>query len=245
LLNRYWIEIKYISLACLLLGGLVLLDRVDAFAPLDGFVAEGMDAMSQLGFIGMFILALIGNSSLLIQVPYSVPIISFALNDPSLGPLLILGLGAGLGAGFGEIISYLIADKVLAHNPDLPKSSLYQWVQKTVESHPRSTPFLIFIWAASLLPDDTILIPLAMIQYGLKRIAVPLFLGKVAHNLVLAVILSVAAEEVSGRTSAEVQTDLALGVLIVFVLVIFYQVERAKVMARRLAADVPPIQETL
>lgn len=232
LLTKYRVEIKYGLLIFLLLGGLILLDRVDAFSGLDRFVNDGMDALSEFGIVGMFIIAIIGNSSLLIQVPYTVPLVSIALNGSSLGHLLFLGLGAGIGAGIGEIISYMIADKVLANNPDLPKSSLYQWVDRTVKGYPRSTPWIIFIWAASFLPDDTVLISLAMVKYGLKRIALPLFMGKLAHNLLFALALYLAADEISQRVSNEVQTDLALGILIVFVLVILYQVEKSKTVVQ-------------
>jgi membrane protein DedA with SNARE-associated domain len=245
LLTRYRLEIKYSLLIVALLGGLIALDRVDAFAGLDRWVSQAMDTMSQFGIVGMFLIAIIGNSSLLIQVPYTVPLVSIALNGAGLEHLLFLGLGAGIGAGIGEIISYLIADKVLANNPDLPKSSLYQWVDQTVKSHPRSTPWIIFVWAASFLPDDTVLIPLAMIKYGLRRVAFPLFMGKVTHNLLFALALYLAADEVSQRVSNEVQTDLALGILIVFVLIILYQVEKAKAAIQTAVERSPTIDETL
>lgn len=231
-LKKYAIELKYAALATLLLGSLFLLDRVDAFRGLNGVVNDFLDAMTKLGFIGMFIVAVIGNSSLLIQVPYSVPLLSVALNGASLPYMLFLGFGAGLGAGIGEIISYLIADKILAQNRDLAQSRLYQWVQRMVTRHPRITPLIVFIWAATVLPDDTVIIPLALIRYGLKKISIPLFFGKVVHNFVVAVTFYYFTDASAKQVSSEVRTDLALGILIVFILTIFYQVERAKAMTR-------------
>lgn len=234
--KAYRIEIKYVLLTSTFLSLLIALDRVDAFEGLNGAVNSFMDAMTKLGFIGMFIVAIIGNSSLLIQVPYTVPLISVALSGSSLANLLFLGMGAGIGAGIGEIISYTIADKILEQNPDLAKSRLYQWVDRMVKQHPLLTPWIIFVWAASFLPDDTALIPLAMVKYGLRRIAFPLFMGKLVHNLLFATVLYYATEQVASQVSTEVKTDLALGILIVFLLVIFYQVEKTKAMSNSVKA---------
>lgn len=213
------------------LGSLVALDRLDAFEGLDGVVNDFMDWMTKLGFIGMFIVAVIGNSSLLIQVPYTVPLLSAALNGASLPTMLFLGLGAGIGAGFGEVISYGIADRILAQNPDLSKSRLYRWVNRQVLEHPRMIPVIVFIWGATVIPDDTVIIPLAMVKYGIRRIAPPLFISKIIHNFIVSFLFYEATGFWARRISSEVKTDLALGILIVFILVIFYQIEKTKAVA--------------
>jgi hypothetical protein len=213
------------------LGGLVALDRLDAFEGLDGVVNDFMDWMTRLGFIGMFIVAVIGNSSLLIQVPYTVPLLSAALNGASLPTMLFLGLGAGIGAGFGEVISYGIADRILAQNPDLSKSRLYRWVNRQVLEHPRMIPVIVFIWGATVIPDDTVIIPLAMVKYGIRRIAPPLFISKIIHNFIVSFLFYEATGFWARRISSEVKTDLALGILIAFILVIFYQIEKTKAVA--------------
>lgn len=240
LLKRYRIEIKYLLLTVFFLGGLIALDRLDAFEGLDGVVGDFMDWMTRLGFVGMFVVAIIGNSSLLIQVPYTVPLLSAALNGASLPTMLFLGLGAGLGAGFGEIISYGIADKILAQNPDLTKSRLYQWVDRQVKEHPRLIPVIVFIWGATVIPDDTVIIPLALVKYGIRRIAPPLFISKVIHNFVVSILFYYATEFWAQRVSTEVKTDLALGILIVFILVIFYQVEKTKSVTLKMSEEKTP-----
>ena len=225
-MKTYRVEIKYTLITLLSLAMLIVLDQVDAFSGLDGAVDDFMDAITSLGFIGMFFIAVIGNASLLIQVPYTVPLLSVALNGTTLPNILLWGLTAGIGAGFGEIISYGIADKLWEMNPDIAESKLYQWVDRVVKERPRLAPWIIFIWAASILPDDTALIPLAMIKYGIKRVAFPLFLGKIMHNIVLVLFLYYATEETSSYIGTGVKTDLALGVLIIFVMTILYQVEK-------------------
>src|SRR5690606_37771766 len=104
--------------------------------------------------------------------------------------------------------------------------------------YPRSIPAIIFVWAASVLPDDTVMIPLAMIKYGIGRLAVPLFLGKMVHNLAVAIIFYVFTDWAAGQFSGDVKADLALGILIVFVILIFYQVEKSKQIAdNKLSAE--------
>lgn len=227
-MKAYRVEIKYTVITLVSLAMLILLDTVDAFSGLDSAVDSFMDSLTSLGFIGMFFVALVGNASLLIQIPYTVPLLSVVLNGTSFENLMLWGLSAGIGAGFGEIISYGIADKLWEMNPDIANSKLYQWVDRTVKRYPKFAPIIIFIWAASILPDDTALIPLAMIKYGMKKIALPLFLGKIAHNIVLVVLLYYATEEMSDYIGTGVKTDLALGVLIIFVMTILYQVEKNK-----------------
>ena len=232
MLAGHRLEVKYGFIALLLLGGLVLLSSTEALGGLNGTVEDIMDAATDVGFIGIFLIALIANSSLLIQIPYTVPLVSLALAGAGLEKMLLMGIASGIGAGFGEVISYGIAAKVLGRNPGLSESPLFQWVRRTVISHPRATPFLVFAWAASILPDDTIVIPLAMMRYGLKRIAVPLFTGKVAHGIAVALISYWFTGWAADSIATGVKTDLALGIIIAFVLVILYQVERARFEAR-------------
>ena len=212
----------------ILLGILYALERMDAFAGMNTAVNDFMNRLAEFGFVGMLIIAVIGNSSLLVQVPYTVPLFSVALSGASLHHMLFLGLGSGIGAGIGEIISYMIADKVLAYNPDLPNSKLFRWTSEKIAKHPRLIFWLVFIWAFSLLPDDTVIIPLAMVRYGVRRMMLPLFLGKLAHNLLMAWVMFRFTEWVARYISTDVKTDMALGILIIFITVILYQVEKAK-----------------
>lgn len=241
MLNRYRIEIKYALLTFVLLGSLVALSHYDAFAWLDTTFDDFLRWIERLGFVGMFFIALIGNSSLLIQVPYNVPMLSAALNGASLPMMLLLGLGSGIGSGLGEIISYTIADKILAQNPDLTQSRLYRWVDYQVKNRPRLIPVIIFVWGATVIPDDTVIIPLALVKYGVKKIAPPLFISKIVHNFVVSLLFYYATDFMAQHISTEVKTDLALGILVVFVLVIFYQVEKAKTLTNGFRTQVAAV----
>jgi hypothetical protein len=228
MLTKNRIEMRYGLITLTLLAGLFALARTQAFSGLDNHIGDFFDLMTDLGFVGIFMVAVFANSTLLIQIPYTVPLLSLALGGASLDRMVLMGLAAGLGAGFGELLTYGIAEKILGGNPDLERSALFQWVKHKVNTHPRTIPLLVFVWAASILPDDTVIIPLAMMRYGIKRMSLPLFTGKVAHCLIVAVVFYRFTSWSADRVSATVQADLALGILILFVMMILYQVEKTR-----------------
>jgi membrane protein YqaA with SNARE-associated domain len=212
-------------------AALALLQETHALSVVNDAVEHFLDLAARFGAPGMFVAGLVGNASVLVQVPYTLPLLSVALEGATLGHLLVLGLACGIGAGVGEIISYLIADAILARTPELPESRVYRWIERNTDHHPVLTKLAIFVWAVTPLPDDTVIVPLAMVSYGVRRIALPLFTGKVVHNLVIAYVFYRFA--VDPPVSPQVKTDLALVVIVAFVLVVLYQVERARLAARR------------
>jgi len=225
--RRIWLlRTKYLAIGVAIAVALMLLQETDAFAAVNGTVDRFFDLAARFGAPGMFMAGLVGNASILVQVPYTLPLLSVALDGATLPHLLVLGLACGIGAGVGEIISYLIADAILARTPGLPESRVYRWIERNTEHHPLLTKLAIFVWAVTPLPDDTVIVPLAMVDYGARRIAAPLFLGKVVHNLVIAYIFFTISEK--PLVSPHVKTDVALVIIVVFVLVVLYQVERAR-----------------
>jgi hypothetical protein len=222
----WWLRAKYLTIGVAIALALVALQETDAFAAVNGAVDSFFDLAARFGAPGMFVAGLLGNASILVQVPYTLPLLSVALDGTTLPHLLVLGLACGVGAGVGEIISYLIADAILARTPGLPESRVYRWIERNTERHPVLTKLAIFVWAVTPLPDDTVIVPLAMVDYGVRRIALPLFLGKVVHNLVIAYIFFTITD--TPLVSAHVKTDFALVIIVAFVLVVLYQVERAR-----------------
>lgn len=234
MLTKYRIEIKYGLITLALLEGLVALDRAQAFSGLDTIIDSLFDMMSGLGFVGIFIVAVIGNATLLAHIPYTVPLLSLALSGASLDRMWLMGVASGLGAAVGELLSYGITLKLVGENPTLERSSLLQWVKRMVNAHPRMIPLLLFVYAVTPLPDDTVIIPLAMVRYGFKQISLPLFTGKIAHNLMIVTIFYYFTSWSADRVSTTVQADLALGLVILFVIVILYQVEKNRAMRQSL-----------
>ncbi len=151
--------------------------------------------------------------------------------------MLELGLAAGIGAGIGALVSFVVADKVLARGPDLTESRLYQWVSRNADTKPRRTKLAVFVVTATIIPDDTAIIPLAMIGYGWRRIAAPLLSGKLAHTVSMSIVFYAFTQWFAGNIDKGVKTDLSLGLMVVFVLLIGYQAEKVRAVTRRDTID--------
>jgi hypothetical protein len=226
-IRHHQIELKYLVIGRVVLAALIALDRSQVLGNLDHVVKDILDASRGIGAVGMFLIALTSNCAVFVQIPYTLPLLSAAIGGSSLADLTVLGVAAGIGAGFGEVIKYHVAHRVLAKRPELHRSRLFQWVERQAAEKPRHVKWIVFVWAATILPDDTVIIPLAMIRYGLRRIAFPLFTGKVAHNLSMVLLFYLLSDTAKNAVEAGVRVDLAFALLVAFFLVVFYQVEKS------------------
>lgn len=187
-----------------------------------------MDRMAALGIAGVFVVALISNGSLLIQVPYTLPMLSVALYSDNLVELVGLGVATGIGAGLGEIISYAIAYNIAAQIRQLSESSLFRWVNRTIEDNPQAIPLMVFIGAVFPIPDDLVIMPLAMTNYSVRKIMLPMFVGKIIHNVSVAFIFHYATNQAESYMKTDVSVDLSIWILVAFVVIIAYQIEKAR-----------------
>ncbi|MEM2637463.1 MAG: VTT domain-containing protein [Candidatus Korarchaeota archaeon] len=136
-------------------------------------------------FIGIFLATLIANLTVFIYVPYGVLILFFAATgiDP-----ILLALAGASGAAIGEISSYAagrlgykIAEKKRKYRRQLME------LNTLFEKHPKTVPFLVYIMAATPLPDDLLLVPLGLVKYSPAKSIIPCFLGKFTMILALSV----------------------------------------------------------
>lgn len=226
----YRIELKYLAIAAAIAAGFVSLQGVGAFEDLNAVVDLGLALLAKAGFVGIFVISIIANASLVVHIPYTVPVVSLALSGAGLESMVWAGVWAGLGCGIGEILSYLAARKLLGSNPHLTASSLFRRVNQVVTSHPRLIPAVVFFMAVSPLPDDVVIIPLAMARYSLRSMLLPLFVGKVLHTVTVACLIHMLVESwAPAAMSSGVKADFAVGLLAVFVLGVLYQVDKARV----------------
>ncbi|HUV10264.1 MAG TPA: hypothetical protein VMX12_04740 [Acidimicrobiia bacterium] len=221
------VELKYTAIGACVLGGIGVVSGLGVLGDLDQNLVDSFDATKGLGAIGMLLVAFVSNCVVLVQIPYTLPLLAAAIGGASVADMLVLGVAAGIGAGFGEIVKYHIAHRVLSRKKDLHKSRLFQWVLRQAEEKPKHVKWIVFVWAGSVLPDDTVIIPLAMVKYGVKRIAVPLFAGKVLHNVVFSMIFYGFSATAESFVEGGVHVDLAFGVIAMFLLIVLYQVEKA------------------
>ncbi len=74
--KRLSLELKYAAIAVSIVALFVLLHALGAFSGVNDTVTDGVDRLAGLGSIGIFLIALIANLSILVQIPYTLPLLS-------------------------------------------------------------------------------------------------------------------------------------------------------------------------
>jgi len=147
--------------------------------------------------LGVFIISIFGNFTIIFPIPYLFTLILISLlpdfhNNPLM--LLILGFSAGLGASIGEITAWVlgkVGKETLKDSSNLEKMN--QWVEKGY------APFLIFLFAATPLPDDAFMVVVGIANYTLWKVLFFCFIGKVTLTCTTAFIASAASETALGQ----------------------------------------------
>ncbi len=222
------IAVKYIILTALVLGGMGLLNALDVFEGVSDSVMQLMDRLASYGKIGMFVIGLVSNTTLVIIVPYNLPMFTLVIYADTLWEVAAIGAATGLGGGIGETISYGVAHTLASHVDNLSESGLFRWTKRTIERHPRVIPLFVFLASATPVPDMAIIVPLSLIRYPWPKMVLPMIAGKVFQNVVVAMIFRYAADAVAERLNGDINFDLTAIFLALFILLIAYQVENAR-----------------
>ena len=224
--RRVSIELKYAIIAILLVIVFVALHAADAFSGVNNTVQSGVNWLAGLGSIGVFFLALIANASIIIQIPYTLPLLSAALGGAGFVSMMMLGVASGLGAGIGAIAGYKVADAIVGRNAAVPDGRVFRWMARNVDRRPRLTTF-------ADLRDRGVAAPRHHRRHAvgarpLRHAAcrAPLFLGKFVHNVLLALLFYGFASWSAEHVSEQASTDLALAVAVVFMLLVLYSAEK-------------------
>jgi membrane protein YqaA with SNARE-associated domain len=134
----------------------------------------------QYGYIGIFLISLIGAMSIFVPIPYTVVI--FILGGLETFDPLLIAIAAGLGSAIGEFSGYLLGvggRKVIG---DRYRKRM-DFITKLFKKY---GSIAIFIFALTPLPDDLLFIPLGVMRYNLLRAFIPAVLGKFVSNLIIA-----------------------------------------------------------
>ena len=163
----------------LFISGIILLFIVLAFANINfgQWLADTIywfyEEFGDVGiYIGVFAISIFGNFTIIFPVPYVIALIVVSAVIPGVNPLL-LGLIGGLGAGIGETTAWLIgrgSQEMIGDVQSIERMKGY--VEKGW------APLLIFIFAATPLPDDAFLIVLGIVEYSLVKTLIYTFIGK-------------------------------------------------------------------
>lgn len=223
-LSRRSLEIKYILIGIVLLSAQYYLSHNGSLQHIQERTIALIDTAAGYGLLGVFVGAVLANLAILISVPYTAITVTVALATGDPVSLVVICVVTGLGAGVGKVISYTLAHNLAAqHEAQLAASPLLVHLQDFLAAHPRTAPLLVFLAAFTILPDDWVMVPLALVQYPVGKTVAPLITGKVLHglSLIFIVLLAVDPEDMAARAKA----DLTLAVLIVSLVVVLYQIE--------------------
>ena len=162
------------------------------FADIIQQLIEWMKALAvQYEYFGIFLIGLIGASSIFFPIPYTVVI--FALGG-MFEPVWI-AVAAGIGSAVGEFSGYLLGFGSRRVIGEKYKKKM-EFLMKLFD---RFGPIVIFVFALTPLPDDLLFIPLGVIRYSLVRALIPALVGKICMNFIVAY---------SGRFSVEIIRDI-------------------------------------
>jgi len=135
---------------------------------------------TQYGYLGIFLISLIGAMSIFVPIPYTVVI--FILGGLETFDPLLIAVAAGLGSAIGEFSGYLLGAggrKVIGNR----YKKRMDFITKLFKKY---GSIAIFIFALTPLPDDLLFIPLGVMRYSLIRAFIPALLGKFFSSLIIA-----------------------------------------------------------
>jgi membrane protein YqaA with SNARE-associated domain len=142
-------------------------------------IAEWMENFAgQYGYIGIFLISLLGSISIFFPIPYTAVIFTIA---PLFDPLLV-ALASGAGSAIGEFSGYLLGlggRKVISEKRKGQMEAL-------VKIFGKYGPIAIFLFALTPLPDDLLFIPLGMMHYSFLKAFIPAIIGKICMSLIIA-----------------------------------------------------------
>ena len=134
--------------------------------------------VAQYGYVGIFLVSLIGSLSIVVPVPYTILIFSFGrVLNPGL-----LAVAGGIGSAIGEIAGYAIGymGRVVVSKERQRKMDGFLAIFR------RYGPLTIFAFALTPLPDDLLFIPLGIMRYNFLKAFIPCLLGKTLMCFALA-----------------------------------------------------------
>lgn len=136
------------------------------------------------GYFLALVLALIGGTSIVFPFPYHIVI--FTLAAGGLNPFL-LGFFAGTGVFVGDSTSYLVGyagREIIAGKMQRLFKKLYDWAIKKPKW---VLPIFLYVYSSVIpIPNDFIIVPLGFARYPYLKVVIPLWLGSITFNTILA-----------------------------------------------------------
>ncbi|MFC1921359.1 YqaA family protein [Chloroflexota bacterium] len=137
------------------------------------------DRVSELGnygYLGVFLISLIGNATIILPVPVFLLIVAFGA---SFNPILV-GLVSALGGTIGEMTCYLLG---FSGRGVVENRKIYD---RAVEWLRRWGALTVFVFAATPSPFDVIGIVAGLLKYPFWKFFVASLAGKIVKYVILA-----------------------------------------------------------
>ncbi len=133
----------------------------------------------QFGYLGVFLISLLGTIAIIIPVPYTLVILFLGIEgwDP-----LMLTIAGGLGSALGEFAGYLLG----YYGRRMVSEERQRNMDYLLSFFGKYSPAAIFVFALTPLPDDLLFIPLGILRYSPVKAFIPALLGKSLMCYVLA-----------------------------------------------------------
>lgn len=138
------------------------------------------------GYLLVFLAAFFGGLSTFVAFPYYL--IVFTLGAGGLNPI-ILGLAAGLGVSLGDSTSYMVGYQGRHILPSNLQAYFQKFCQWCLIHPPWLVSTIVFMYGVIVpFPNDLIVIPLGLARYPFLRLLIPLGLGNVVFNIIVALL---------------------------------------------------------
>jgi membrane protein YqaA with SNARE-associated domain len=142
-------------------------------------LAELFMMLQSYGYAGAFLISLISSLTIILPLPSA----AFVFGLGSVLNPMALGIISGAGAAIGETLGYVIglgSRKVLRKN----------WKKQVADVEKLFAKyggfFVLFVFAATPLPDDIAGIVGGILKYPFKKYFLAVLLGKIVMNVVIA-----------------------------------------------------------
>ncbi|MHA1339748.1 MAG: YqaA family protein [Promethearchaeota archaeon] len=122
-------------------------------------------------YVGLAVISTFGNFTVIFPVPYTFALIAVA-TIPGVNPFIV-GLSGAIGATIGEVSAWAIGK---SSQEAIGNSEKIKRMEGYVERG--WAPLLIFIFAATPLPDDAFLLVLGFVNYPFRKVIPWCLLGK-------------------------------------------------------------------
>jgi len=144
----------------------------------ESFYQGIFEALQAYGYVGAFLISVLGSLIPFLPVPYLIPIV---LMSKTLDPLL-LGILAGIGGAIGKLTSYGLG----RFGRRLLKEERRRKMTILGKAIGKYGALAVFLFALTPLPDDIIYIPIGLAGFDLIKFMFANALGKIILSWIVA-----------------------------------------------------------